>query len=246
MSPWSKETSDSYIGLGKQSHVDLLVPEIRSIMPPLEGRAVLDFGCGDGRLAHALLEDSPRSILCVDESMEMIREARRVLSAKRCDSSIRYVCGDESLLPTREKFDCILCSLVLMMEEKRERLDAAVRGLIASLAHDGSLLLILTHPCFPRGKHSDFRLKYSKSFNYWSSSAPVTVVLSPPGKESIEIIDYHWTLEDYFLAVEKGGGQVLRLREYPAKYDRKTGSPDTAPAYLLIQISRPRGGEKFV
>lgn len=200
----------------------------------------MDFGCGDGRFAIQISQESPRLILCVDESPVMIQQTYRHLTAGKGKNVIYCVCGDESILPTKTKFDFVLCCLVLMMENDRARLDSTVSGLIDSLAREGKLLIILTHPCFPRGDHVDFQLQFSRSFSYWSSAAPLTVHLGPPGKESLEITDFHWTLQDYFLAIEKGEGCVRRLREYPARFDFDTGDPDTGPAYLLIEVSRTR------
>lgn len=237
MSPWNEATSQAYLGLGKQSHIPILFPEIEKMCGGFVGKRVLDFGCGEGNLSLCIANAGASELICADESLPMIRQARKNLAPAEEKGGLKVscLCGNESLLPFPLKSDVVLCCLALMMEGSRGRLNRAVQGLIQSVARGGKLLIILTHPCFSREVHSTFQLDLPDRFDYWSSGAPLRVVLDPPGKEETEILDYHWTLEDYSSAIFAGGGSIRRLRELPAERD-EAGQPIGNPAYLILEI----------
>lgn len=239
MSYWPTKTCRSYMGLGKQSHVDLAYTEIKSLAGDLRGKTLMDFGCGEGHLAALFAMEGATSFLCVDECLEMLSGAiDRVSQLPSSERGIfHFVCGDETLLPLDSQFDGIVCSLMLMMQENRDRLTSAIEGLIRSLKPEGRLWVLLTHPCFHEERHSTFHFELPKDFTYWDSGRAYGVVLNGSKNSPLQFFDYHWTLEDYSRAIESGGGMIRRMREVPGQTNQ-AGLPERNPAYLLLEILR--------
>ena len=243
MSKWPREVAQSYASLGEQSHVPILYEALLPLLGELRGKTLLDFGCGDGRLACKLARQEPARIVCMDQSDDLLATARQEAAAlpDRLAQRFDFRHAEEEALPTPERFDVVLCSLMLMMCESRPRLERAVGGLIASLTTGGDLLLVLTHPCFRQAVHATYHNKLPADFSYWHSGQPYDVILAPQEQQvHTTISDYHWRLEDYFTAIEAGGGVVRALRETPGQVDTQ-GQPVGEPAYLILVV-QPQAG----
>jgi cytosine/adenosine deaminase-related metal-dependent hydrolase len=81
---------------------------VERLLPSVAGLDVIDLGCGTGRWLAALARLTPRSLLGVDLSAEMLAQAKRKLGG-----AARLVLADcESLPLPRSSADLILCSFV--------------------------------------------------------------------------------------------------------------------------------------
>jgi SAM-dependent methyltransferase len=242
MSPWDRRTAAAYRELGQQAHVEILRPVVAELLGDLSGGVALDFGCGPGQLTPTLAELGARRVIALDESDEMLAEARAVAARHSADSAgqIEVRRGNEAALPLPERCAGVLASLVLMMCATRARLETAATGLVGSLASDGRLVVVITHPCFRTSPASTFHDEVPEEWSYWASATPYDVVLHPDASEAqtAVITDYHWTVEDVVRALVMAGGVIRDLRELPAAYD-KDGQPDGEPAYLVLAVSTP-------
>ena len=253
MSQWSPTIAKSYGQTGEQSHIAILHDLLLPLMQPLEGRTLLDFGCGEGLLGQRLASHGPpgagvRRLLAIDQSGDLLKVARRNAEAAGGDfiTQCEFQCGDETVLPTPERFDYVLCSLALMMCEDRRRLDRAIAGLIGSCQPDGRVLLTLTHPCFRHAVHATFYNDMPDDFEYWQSGRPYRVNLDPDTRQvTTSFHDYHWTLADYAAAIHAGGGAIEQMLEAPGQYDT-SGRPIGEPAYLILCVKHEsRGNERM-
>ena len=75
---------------------------------PLEGKRVMDVGCGEGRLT-VMAASRAASVYAFDPSAESVATARGVLTAEQRER-VRFAVHDaEALDATGERFDLALC-----------------------------------------------------------------------------------------------------------------------------------------
>lgn len=239
MNEWSPQTTKAYLNLGVQSHVAVLEPALRRLCGQLAGRSALDFGCGGAELSLLLAKMGAATIACVDQHPSLIAQAQRNIEVSPYDMGrFDFQVGNENQLRSLGRYDLVLCSLMLMMCESRERLERVTRNLIDRLADAGRLVIVLTHPCFRAMPYPTFHYQMPAGFHYWSSGVAYDVVLDPPEvSEPVVITDYHWTMQDYVEAIHLADGVILQMLELPAQYGAD-GAAWGDPAYLVLQVQR--------
>ena len=85
-------------------------PAIRSLMPDLTGKRVLDMGCGFGHVARYVRKMGAAEVLGIDISDRMIEAARQATD----DPAILYaVKAMQDLEPTPNRFDVVVSSMAL-------------------------------------------------------------------------------------------------------------------------------------
>ncbi|MCA1585656.1 MAG: methyltransferase domain-containing protein [Acidobacteria bacterium] len=122
-----------------RSHNRLMEVEehaLRELLPQLSGRSVLDAGCGTGRYARLARQSGAASVIGVDRSRAMLRQASA--------SDGRFVLADLRSLPFADgSIDIVLCGLALMDVEE---LDRAIGEMARVLSPGGTLVYSTLHP----------------------------------------------------------------------------------------------------
>ncbi|MBQ9009756.1 MAG: methyltransferase domain-containing protein [Clostridia bacterium] len=115
-------------------------PILFSMLPDLQGKSVLDIGCGMGQHAKQYSEMGAASVLGTDISEKMLSYAREHNSAK----NITYLhLAMEQLEVLDRKFDLITSSLVFDYVEDFDGLMVKIRNLMND---DAKLVFSLSHP----------------------------------------------------------------------------------------------------
>lgn len=83
---------------------------LRDLLPPVKGCAVLDLGCGKGRISRFVLERGAAKTVGMDFSRQMLQAA----VAETDSTSAHYLAGNALHLPfKKETFDVVVCALLM-------------------------------------------------------------------------------------------------------------------------------------
>jgi malonyl-CoA O-methyltransferase len=111
---------------------------VEKMLPSLNGKRLLDAGCGPGKFCRHAAEQKAATVVGIDLSPSMIEEAR-----KYCPSGDFKVSDLSDMAFPNDHFDVIICALVLGHVEK---LKPALQSLIDALDYGGSLIITDFHP----------------------------------------------------------------------------------------------------
>jgi SAM-dependent methyltransferase len=232
LNPDSHAWASAYAALGDFSSAVLH----REILRGLEAdapRSVVDYGCGDGRLAARI--PAPIALTLFDSNQSMLDLAGTRL-AERKPTLIRAA---QSLAGLNA--DAVVCSLVLMMAPSAPAFEAAVRDLSGCLKPGGSAYVGVTHPCFRDRQFRDFTTQYVTDparFDYAAEAQPYTVKIDGNGTTAdVEILDYHWSLQHTLNTMIAAGFRITRFAEL-FDPDAKPGVASRFPPYVLITARR--------
>lgn len=120
---------------------------LESVLPPVEGRRVLDLGCGYGWHCIWAVENGAESVLGVDLSARMLEVARgKIAGDARLSARIEYRHGAiESLEFPENSFDLVLSSLSLHYVADYP---AVVEKVRRWLRPGGQFIFTVEHPVF--------------------------------------------------------------------------------------------------
>ncbi|CAI0695779.1 class I SAM-dependent methyltransferase [Serratia quinivorans] len=140
---------DGYAQLSRSVHGLDGAPEwqtIRSILPDLQGKKVVDLGCGYGWFCRSAREQGAAGVLGLDLSEKMLDKARAMTQ----DADIEYRQQDlEQLQLPTASFDLAYSSLTLHYIEDLARLFATV---YQALVPGGQFIFTAEHPIYTAPK----------------------------------------------------------------------------------------------
>ncbi|MGM0511595.1 MAG: class I SAM-dependent methyltransferase [Pseudomonadota bacterium] len=120
---------------------------IRSILPDLQGKKVVDLGCGYGWFCRSAREQGAAQVLGMDLSEKMLGKAKEMTK----DPAIEYRQQDlEALQLPAASFDLVYSSLTLHYIEDLGKLFATV---YQALLNGGEFIFTAEHPIYTAPKH---------------------------------------------------------------------------------------------
>lgn len=180
---------------------------LKPLFPPLEGKTVLDLGCGYGWHCAYAVEQGAEKVLGLDLSRKMIEEAER----RNSDDKIEYrVCGMEEYEYPEGVWDCAVSNLAL---HYIENLDGVFKKVYKTLKPDGVFIFNIEHPVFTSGVGQDWvydddgRPKYWPVDDYFKPGERVTHFLG------CEVIKQHHTLTQILMGLLNSGFELKAVRE---------------------------------
>ena len=120
---------------------------------PLEGKTVLDVGCGPGHYAVALAQGGARRVLGIDISPEMIARAKKHAQSTGVEKRCEFQVADFLDFPLAEKFDYAVAQGFI------DYIPAPEQTIAKILAHTGKKAFF----SFPR---NDGFLAWQRNFRY--------------------------------------------------------------------------------
>ncbi|PWN71097.1 class I SAM-dependent methyltransferase [Chryseobacterium phosphatilyticum] len=115
-------------------------PVMKKLMTPVQGKAILDMGCGLGQQIQSLLLHDPQQITGLDISQKMLSEARERISSHKVD----WICSAlEDYDFGKNRYDLIISSMTLHYVEDLKMLFLKI---FKSLKPGGQFLFSMEHP----------------------------------------------------------------------------------------------------
>ncbi len=135
--------------------------QLKPLFPPLEGKCVLDLGCGYGWHCRFASEQGARQVLGIDISERMIGRARQLNGGK----PIEYrVCGIDEYEYPENFWDLVVSNLALHYIED---LDKIYQNVYRTLKKSGIFLFNIEHPVFTAGVGQDWVYADDGTAQHW-------------------------------------------------------------------------------
>lgn len=180
---------------------------LREMLPDFTDKRVLDLGCGFGWHCRYAIERGARSVVGIDISERMLREARAMTDSAAV--SYRRMAMEDMEFPA-DSFDVALSSLAFHYVESFADVCARVN---ACLARGGHFVFSVEHPVFTAEGSQDWYDDALGRHLHW----PVDRYFSEGARKAVflgeEVVKYHKTLTTYVGGLLQGGFELLDLVE---------------------------------
>jgi SAM-dependent methyltransferase len=211
-------------------------PAMRALLPDLQGRRVVDLGCGFGWFCRWAREQGAVQVLGIDISEQMLARAR----AGSADGAITYVQADlESLhLPTAS-FDLTYSSLALHYLKDPSALLATVHR---ALVPGGRLVFSTEHPIYTAPAHPAWTVD-ADGRKTWGLNQYLVEGRRTTDWLANGVVKYHRTIGTTLNLLIRVGFTVLHVEEWSPTEAQIAAKPDLAqelerPMFLLVAAQR--------
>ena len=243
---WAEEVGDE----GGPHREVLLNPVIFDLLGEVEGRRILDAGCGEGYLSR-MLASKGASVVGVDYSKALLKFARERTPPELCVEYLRGSCERLDFLAD-ESFDKIVSNMVM---GDLADLGSALGEMYRLLRPRGCFVFTILHPCFATSSGGWIRDSDGKAL-YWGvdkyfEEGPYEVNLSPANasgkrvKDLKNLINFHRTLTTYFRAIKRAGFIIDDLVEPLPNEEKLTKYPwfvedFRIPNFMAFKLKKDR------
>lgn len=208
--------------------------ELKKMLPDLEGKSILDLGCGFGWHCKYAAQLGARDIVGIDSSEKMLAQAEKI----NADKNIEYrKASIEELEVNREAFDVVISSLALHYVEDFQQVCEKVHH---GLRSEGHFVFSVEHPIFSAYGNQQWYTDESGKILHW----PVDNYFYEGKRESNflgeEVTKYHRTLTSYIGTLLKCGFEIMDVVEpMPPKdmLDEVEGMKDELRRPMMLLIS---------
>jgi SAM-dependent methyltransferase len=211
-------------------------PTLRALLPELDGRRILDLGCGFGWFCRWARQNGAASVMGVDVSERMLARAK----AESDNAAITYARADlEGFQIAPATFDLAYSSLAFHYIENLERLIARVH---AALVPGGGLVFSVEHPLFTAPSHPGWSVDPAGHATW-----PVDGYLDE-GRRSTDwlakgVIKQHRTIATYLNLLLRSGFTLSHIEEWGPSDEQIALHPEWAgererPSFLLLSCRR--------
>jgi ubiquinone/menaquinone biosynthesis C-methylase UbiE len=207
-------------------------PAMRSLIPPLANKRVLELGCGFGKMCRYAIEQGAVSVVGVDISQKMLAKARE----EKADSRISYVHSAlEDLSFAAASFEVVVSSLALHYVERYDLVCANVKSWLVA---GGAFVFSVEHPmatAYPIGQYLDEKGEEQ----HWPIDNYKLEGIRHTQWFIDDVIKYHRCVETYINTLIDKGFTIVRLVEPEATEDEIRKRPELReesrrPTFMLI------------
>lgn len=181
--------------------------QLRPLFPPLQGKSVLDLGCGYGWHCKYAAAQGAASILGLDLSRRMIEEARKRNSSPEI---VYRVCGIEEYEYPENTYDLVVSNLAL---HYLADLDSVFKKIFLTLKQGGTFLFNMEHPVFTAGVNEDWLYREDGTPEAW----PVDNYFYPGERQTVflghSVSKQHHTLTQILMGIINAGFSLEHIEE---------------------------------
>lgn len=185
------------------------IPTMKEMLPKIDGKAILDLGCGEGEMSMFFAENGAKSVLGLDISSNMLKEAER---NNRFENVEFRRMSMEELSCLNQKFDMIFSSLAFHYVEDFQKL----MNDISSLLNEGGILIFSQeHPVVTATILKEGLAKY---INHDGKRYYLLSDYNNVGKRLINwnidgVIKYHRNFSTIINAIVNAGMNIVEIKE---------------------------------
>lgn len=215
-------------------------PALRALIPPLQGRRVVDLGCGFGWFCRWAQAQGASEILGLDVSQNMLDRARGGTPASAAAGGIVYQRADlEQLQLPPATYDLAYSSLTLHYIERLAELFATVHQ---ALVPGGHFVFSAEHPIYTAPASPAFVQDASGRrmwpLNQYAVQGPRTTDWLAKG-----VIKQHRTLGAYLNLLIQTGFTITHVQEWAPTQEQLAAQPALAeerdrPMMVLVAATR--------
>ncbi len=229
-----------YVTLDRQIHgLDGAAewPDLRSMLPEVEGRRVVDLGCGFGWFSRWADENGAASVLGVDISTKMLERAR----SETTSATIEYQCADlDFVVLDPGSTDLVFSSLAFHYVRDLSRLLSMVAE---SMTPGSSVVYSVEHPIYSAPTTQRFETSDSGD-RIW----PLDNYLVEGQRVATWFVDgvlkEHRTVATYVNTVVDSGLVLDQIVEWGPTAEAVEARPELAddrhrPWFLLLRATKP-------
>lgn len=210
--------------------------QLRPLFPPLQGKSVLDLGCGYGWHCKYAAAQGAAYVLGLDLSLQMIEEACK----RNSSPEITYrVCGIEEYEYPESTYDLVVSNLAL---HYLADLDSVFKKIYLTLKQGGTFLLNIEHPVFTAGVNEDWIYREDGTPEAW----PVDNYFYPGERQTAflghTVSKQHHTLTQILMGIISAGFTLEHIEEAqpPKEMINLPGMKDEMrrPMMLLVKAKK--------
>lgn len=233
--------------IGDLWHRSLIDPSLIRLVGDVNGKHVLDLGCGNGYLSRKFAREGGR-ISAVDSSPHMIELARSHDPDNKL--GINYVTAkSNNLAPfANETFDLVFANMTLMDFEDGA---GAISETSRVLRPSGRFVASISHPCFDNGRNSGWLMEKSlgESARYYRRIRAYRHLMSEEFPWRINDTEvqfttgYHRPLNWYARAFKSAGLAITALEEPEPEKEFLEKESDgfcllEVPLHIVFEVSK--------
>lgn len=181
--------------------------QLEPLFPDMQGKCVLDLGCGYGWHCKFAAQNGAARVLGIDLSRKMIEQAK----ARNMGEVIEYrLCGIEAYEYPEKTWDIVISNLALHYIEDIERIFQKV---YRTLKPQGVFLLNIEHPVFTSGVGQDWVYSEDGKPQYWPVDRYFTSGERKTHFLGCEVTKQHHTLTQILMGLLNQGFELQCVEE---------------------------------
>lgn len=226
-------------------HTSVIIPAIKKILKFDSINSIVDLGCGQGIMSRYI----PRKInyLGIDISKTLIYQAKKYSEDNALHKFLIY----DLCLPLNQYQNEFDCALAILSLQNMKNPVQAISNASLLLKKNGTLIIVLNHPCFRIPRQTQWDFDNSQNICYRRINAYLTPKSIPinmhPGKKGINEVttSFHFPMSYWINTLTQVGFSSLIMEEL-ISIKTSTGSRKKAennirkeiPLFLMLKANK--------